>query len=62
MNKREIILERIKVCGYKNDQRTAIRLYVENRISYSAYIQAYRKGWALKSQELKQDAKILKEE
>ena len=57
MNKREIVLEQIKICGYKNDQRTAIRLYVENRISYSSYIQAYRKGYALKSQELKMEKK-----
>ena len=55
MNKREFILEQIKVCGYKNDQRTAIRLYVENRISYSSYLQAWRRGSALKSQESKKE-------
>jgi hypothetical protein len=57
MNKREFILEQIKVCGYKNDQHTAIRLYVENRISYNSYIQAYRKGYAIKSQESKMEKK-----
>ena len=55
MNKREITLERIKVCGYKNDQRTAIRLYCENRIGYSAYLQAWRKGCEIKNMELKKE-------
>ena len=55
MNRREIVLEQIKVAGYKNDQRTAIRLYAENRVSYSAYMQAWRKGVELKNREAKKE-------
>lgn len=55
MNRREIVLEQIKVAGYKNDQKTAIRLYVENRVSYSAYMQAWRKGIELKNRETKEE-------
>ena len=57
MNKRQIVLAHIKACGYENDQRTAIRLYTENRVSYSAYMQAWRKGVELKNMEIKKGAK-----
>ncbi len=49
MNKRQTILEHIKVAGYNNDHKTAIRLYVENRISYQAYQKAFRLGMELKA-------------
>ena len=44
MNKREIILEHIRIAGYEGDVKRAIGLYVENRISYEAYRKAYRTG------------------
>lgn len=43
---RKQVLTGIRVAGYRNDDLGAIRLYVENRVSYKAYQDAWRKGVA----------------
>lgn len=48
MNKRQLILEHIKIAAYEGDERKAIRLYVENRISYKAFQEARQKGLNLR--------------
>jgi hypothetical protein len=48
MSKRTILIAQIKAAGYHNDQRKGMTLYVENRISYENYIQAYREGIRLR--------------
>ena len=44
MNKRQIILEHIRVAGYNDDFDRAFKLYIENRVSYEAFQEAYIKG------------------
>ena len=46
MTKRERLLEAIRIAAYEQDDRTAVRIYVENRISRKAYQEAYDKGKA----------------
>ena len=36
MTKRQRVLEAIKVAGYHQDTKAFLRLYTENRLSYSA--------------------------
>ena len=45
-SKREQTRAGITYAGYHDDQATAIRLYVENRISMAAYLAAFRAGAA----------------
>lgn len=42
--KRKDVLEWIRIYGYHFDERSALRLYTENRVSYKAYRQAYDAG------------------
>lgn len=42
--KRQRVLDAIKVAGYHNDDRTVIRLYTENRVSYPAAMAARSAG------------------
>lgn len=44
MTRREQILEHIRIAAYEGDERKALRLYVENRISYPAYAKARETG------------------
>lgn len=44
MNKREKVLALIRTAAYHDDQTAALRLYVENRISFDAYSQAWIQG------------------
>ena len=44
MTKRERILDLIRIAGCENDHRTALRLYVENRIGFEAYQEAFDRG------------------
>lgn len=46
MTKREIILEHIRVAAYDGDTARALRLYVENRVSFTAYQAAVERGRA----------------
>jgi len=46
MTKREKVLKLIEVAAYEGDQHTAIRLYVENRVSAKAFHEAMNKGIA----------------
>ena len=46
MNKRQQILELIRVAAYEGDEHKAMRLYVENRISFTAYQEARKKGYS----------------
>jgi hypothetical protein len=41
---RKRALECITAAAAQNDSQTALRLYVENRISYAAYQEAWRRG------------------
>lgn len=43
---RKQVLTGIRVAGYRGDQRGAIRLYVENRVSHKAYQDAWKRGVA----------------
>lgn len=52
MTKRELIIERIRIAGYEDDHKTAIRLYVENRISRAVFQTAFSAGQNLKKQEV----------
>jgi hypothetical protein len=38
----------IRVAGYHEDQRTFMRLYTENRISYAKATEEFRRGQAMK--------------
>ncbi len=51
--KRSQILGAIKVAAYHNDERTALRLYVENRVSYEAFKVAMREGRQAKAAGMK---------
>ncbi len=42
--KRADVLAQIVAAGYEGDNRKALRLFVEHRISYQAYVQAWRMG------------------
>lgn len=42
--KRKDALALIKYAGYHGDTAKGMRLYVENRISYQAYIETFRAG------------------
>jgi len=42
--KRKDALVAIRTAGYHADQRTAMRLYVENRISRAAFEAEFRRG------------------
>lgn len=44
LKKRDQILKHIEVAAYEGDQKRAIRLYVENRISCQAFRDAVAKG------------------
>ena len=44
MTKRERILDLIRIAGCENEHRTALRLYVENRIGFEAYQEAFDRG------------------
>jgi hypothetical protein len=46
--KRKDVLALIRVAGYHADQRSFIRLYAGNRISYQAATEAYHEGAKLK--------------
>lgn len=41
---RKDALAHIKVAGYHEDSKAAMRIYTENRISYAAYSDAYAAG------------------
>lgn len=47
---RKDALAHIKVAGYHNDQRTAMRIYTENRVSFESYREAFARGVELKQQ------------
>lgn len=38
----------IKVAGYHGDGKTAMRIYIENRVSHKAYSEAFARGEQLK--------------
>ncbi|AIG04669.1 hypothetical protein HZ99_21700 [Pseudomonas fluorescens] len=40
----------IKLAGYHGDTKTALRIYTENRVSYTAYSEAYARGAQLKQE------------
>jgi hypothetical protein len=42
--KRADALNAIRFAGYHDDSRTAVRIYVENRISRAAYVGAWAEG------------------
>lgn len=44
MSKREILIEQIRVAGFYGDYEKALRVYVENRISYQVYKKAFETG------------------
>jgi hypothetical protein len=44
MSKRSLVLDAIKMAGYHEDHRTAMRLYVEQPVSWKAYRDAWEKG------------------
>lgn len=44
MTKREQVLGAMRVAGYHSDDRTFLRLYTENRISYAAAMDARADG------------------
>jgi len=44
VNKRQTILEHIRVAGYNDDFDRAMRLYIENRVISFAFKEAYSKG------------------
>lgn len=46
MTKRETVLEHIRVAAFNGDLGKAMRLYVENRVSYAAYLEAVQIGQA----------------
>jgi hypothetical protein len=46
--KRKDVLASIRVAGYHADQRSFLRLYVENRVSFQAASEAYHEGARLK--------------
>lgn len=48
MTKRATVLQQIKVAGYHNDSRAAIRLLIENPVSRKAYNEAWLSGVAAK--------------
>lgn len=44
MSKREVLIDRIRVAGFYGDHGEAIRIYIENRISYQVYKKAFDTG------------------
>lgn len=46
MTKRQQVLELIRVAAHDGDEQKAMRLYIENRISFVAYQEARKKGYA----------------
>lgn len=44
MKRRDRLLEQIRVAAYEGDDKTAIRIYVENRISREAFEKAVALG------------------
>ena len=42
--KRKDALNLIRYAGYHNDTAMGMRVYVENRVSYKAYLDTFRKG------------------
>jgi hypothetical protein len=46
--KRDDLLRAIKYAGYHEDTKTGTRLYVENRISFQAYNDAWNQGRRMK--------------
>ena len=53
MSKRETALAYIRIAGYHEDQKSFVRLYVENRISYQVAIASYRLGYQQKQNGMK---------
>lgn len=41
---RDVAIESVKVAAYHNDRRAAMRLFVETRISWATYCEAWEKG------------------
>ena len=50
---RKQALAHIKIAGYHQDSKTFIRLYTENRISFTAANKAYQEGYRLKQAGMK---------
>ncbi|MCS4315555.1 hypothetical protein M2397_005889 [Pseudomonas sp. BIGb0381] len=48
MNRKDA-LAHIKFAGYHEDSKTAMRIYIENRVSHAAYIDAYAAGRQIKA-------------
>lgn len=59
--KRKDAIALIRYAGYHEDTGTGLRIYIENRISYEAYTEAFNEGRKLKRNGMKYNCRQCKE-